>query len=134
MKRGNLRSIASVGALNLFFIALCFVTLIPILYALSVALSAQNTLLSSDFSFIPRALTLDNFRAVFEGEDVLLWFENSMVLAAATVALSLSAAIPAAYAFAILKFRGAGIFFLLVLMRLMISPESTMSKAARSER
>ena len=94
MKRGKLRSIASVGALNLFFIALCFVTLIPILYALSVALSAQNTLLSSDFSFIPRALTLDNFRAVFEGEDVLLWFENSMVLAAATVALSLSAAIP----------------------------------------
>lgn len=81
MKRGKLRSIASVGALNLFFIALCFVTLIPILYALSVALSAQNTLLSSDFSFIPRALTLDNFRAVFEGEDVLLWFENSMVLA-----------------------------------------------------
>ena len=53
MKRGKLRSIASVGALNLFFIALCFVTLIPILYALSVALSAQNTLLSSDFSFIP---------------------------------------------------------------------------------
>ena len=73
MKRGKLRSIASMGALNLFFIALCFVTLIPILYALSVALSAQNTLLSSDFSFIPRALTLDNFRAVFEGEDVLLW-------------------------------------------------------------
>ena len=106
MKRGKLRSIASMGALNLFFIALCFVTLIPILYALSVALSAQNTLLSSDFSFIPRALTLDNFRAVFEGEDVLLWFENSMVLAAATVALSLSAAIPAAYAFSRRRFPG----------------------------
>ena len=42
MKRGKLRSIASMGALNLFFIALCFVTLIPILYALSVALSAQT--------------------------------------------------------------------------------------------
>ena len=106
MRRGKLRSIASMGALNLFFIALCFVTLTPILYALSVALSGQNTLLSSDFSFIPRSLTLDNFRAVFEGEDVLLWFENSMVLAAATVALSLSAAIPAAYAFSRRRFPG----------------------------
>ena len=53
VKRGKLRSIASVGALNLFFIALCFVTLIPILYALSVALSAQNTLLSSGFFLYP---------------------------------------------------------------------------------
>ena len=41
---------------------------------------------------------------MFEGEDVLLWFENSMVLAAATVALSLSAAIPAAYAFSRRRF------------------------------
>ena len=74
MRRGKLRSIASMGALNLFFIALCFVTLIPILYALSVALSGQNTLLSSDFSFIPRSLTLDNFRAVFRAwGDFIRW-------------------------------------------------------------
>ena len=45
-------------ALNIFFIVLCFVTLIPILYAVSVSLNGQNSLLSSDFSFIPKDFTL----------------------------------------------------------------------------
>lgn len=41
-------------ALNIFFIVLCFITLIPILYSLSVSLNGQNTLLSSDFPLSPR--------------------------------------------------------------------------------
>ena len=49
------------GFLNAFFLALCFATLIPILYALSVSFSGQNSLLSSDFSFIPKDFTLENY-------------------------------------------------------------------------
>lgn len=48
-------------ALNIFFIVLCFITLIPILYSLSVSLNGQNTLLSSDFSFIPKNFSLENY-------------------------------------------------------------------------
>lgn len=96
----------TLAALNLFFIALCFVTLIPILYALSVSLNAQNSLLSSDFSFFPKQLTLDNYRAVFLGEDILLWFGNTVILAVSTVAISLAAAIPAAYCFSRRRFPG----------------------------
>ena len=84
-------------ALNVFFIAVCFVTLIPILYALSVSFSGTNSLLSSDFSFIPRDFTLDNYIAVFTGEDIMTWFGNSIVLAAATVAISLLVSVPAAF-------------------------------------
>ena len=52
-------------ALNIFFIVLCFITLIPILYSISVSLNGQNTLLSSDFSFIPKNFSLENYRVSF---------------------------------------------------------------------
>lgn len=93
-------------ALNLFFIVLCFVTLIPILYAVSVSLSGQNSLLSSDFSFVPRDFTLDNYKEVLLGEDILTWFKNTVLLAAVTVTLSLVVAVPAAYCFSRRRFRG----------------------------
>ena len=106
MTKKKLREGAGLTVLNLFFIVLCFVTLIPILYALSVSLSGTNSLLSSDFSFIPKDFTLKNYLAVFTGEDILTWFKNSIFLAGATVALSLLVAIPAAYCFSRRRFPG----------------------------
>ena len=99
MRGRKLREGIGLAALNVFFVALCFVTLIPILYALSVSLNGQNALLSSDFSFIPEDFTLENYLAVFTGEDILTWFGNSVILAVSTVAVSLAAAVPAAYCF-----------------------------------
>lgn len=93
-------------ALNIFFILLCFVTLIPILYALSVSFNGQNSLLSSDFSFIPKQFTLDNYRQVFLGEEIVAWFSNTILLAVSTVVLSLTVAIPAAYCFSRRRFPG----------------------------
>ena len=93
-------------ALNLFFLVLCFATLIPILYALSVSFSGSNSLLSSDFSFIPKDFTLDNYREVLFGEDITVWFRNTVFLALTTVLLSLTAAVPAAYCFSRRRFPG----------------------------
>lgn len=93
-------------AVNVFFILLCFVTLLPILYAFSVSINSNNSLLSSDFSFIPKNLTLDNYRAVFLEEPILLWFKNSMILAVVTLVLSLGTGIPAAYVFSRKRFAG----------------------------
>lgn len=92
--------------LNVFFIVLCFVTLIPILYAVSVSLNGQNSLLSSDFSFIPKDFTLDNYKEVIFGEDILTWFKNTIFLAGVTVSLSLVVAVPAAYCFSRRRFKG----------------------------
>lgn len=92
--------------LNIFFITLCFVTLIPILYAVTVSFSGQNSLLSSDFSFIPKDFTWDNYKEVIFGEDILTWFKNTVFLAGVTVSLSLLVAVPAAYCFSRRRFRG----------------------------
>ena len=106
MTKKQIREGIGLTALNIFFIVLCFVTLIPILYALTVSLSGQNSLLSSDFSFIPKDFTLDNYKEVIFGEDILTWFKNTVFLAAVAVFLSLLIAVPAAYCFSRRRFPG----------------------------
>ena len=92
--------------LQVFFIVLCLVTLIPIFYALSVSFNAKNSLISSDFSFFPEEFTFDNYIRLFKENDMLLWFGNSLLLALSTVIFSLAIAIPAAYAFSRMNFKG----------------------------
>ncbi len=106
MSRRKLKENAGMTALNLFFIVLCFITLVPILYALSVSLNGQNSLLSSDFSFVPRDFTLDNYQEVLFGENITVWFKNTVFLAVVTVFLSLLIAVPAAYCFSRRRFPG----------------------------
>lgn len=100
-----------------FFIGLSFVTLVPILYALSVSFNAENSLIGSDFSFIPRSFTLNNYISLITDQPLLLWFFNSIILAIATLGVALGVSIPAAYAFSRLKFKGNhSIFKLLILL------------------
>ena len=91
---------------NLFFILVCFLVLVPVLYALSVSLNAENSQLSADFSFLPKRLTLENYRAVFFEKPILLWLKNSLILAVVTLGISLGTGIPAAYVFSRKRFAG----------------------------
>lgn len=102
---------------NLILIFVCFVTFVPILYAFSVSINEQNSLLGSNFSFIPRSVTFQNYRKVFTEEPVVLWFKNSLILAVFTVVISLGTGIPAAYIFSRRRFAGRkAILQLLILL------------------
>ncbi|MBD5546073.1 MAG: ABC transporter permease subunit [Lachnospiraceae bacterium] len=117
MKRKEWKEKGKLLLINLFLILICFATLVPILYAFSVSINEQNSLLSSDFSFIPQKMTLENYRKVFMEEPVLLWFKNSCLLAVATVTVSLCTGIPAAYIFSRRRFPGrSGILQMLILL------------------
>ena len=102
------RALCGIKAVSLqaFFLLLCFVTMIPILYAVSVSFNANNSLLSANFSFFPKAFTLENYKAVFTQAAVLVWLKNSVLIAICTVAIALGISIPAAYAFSRMRFRG----------------------------
>ena len=113
----KLKIVSSKLLLNLFFVLACLMALIPILYALSISFTKDASLLSKDFSFIPKKFTLDNYKAVFTEEPVPLWFWNSIFLAFATICLSLCTAVPASYVFSRWKFRGRkGILKILLLL------------------
>lgn len=92
--------------LNIFFLILCFLVMIPILYAFSVSLNAQNSMLSAEFSFIPKEVTFQNYKNVFTQVPIITWVANSVFLAVCTIGFSLSVAIPAAYVFSRKRFKG----------------------------
>ena len=111
------KKICKAFILNIFFICVCLIALVPILYAFSVSINGQNSLLGSNFSFIPRDFTLANYRAVFLEKPVLLWLKNSLILAVATLIIALGVSIPAAYAFSRYRFRGKkAILYILLLL------------------
>lgn len=92
--------------LNAGFILLCLVTLVPVLYALSISFSGQGAALSGELSFLPKDLTLENYRAILFDKPFLLWLKNSLLLSAGTIALSMLCAVPAAYAASRWRFAG----------------------------
>lgn len=100
------KNAARLALLNIAFTLLCVVTLVPVLYALSISFSGQGAALSGSLSFLPKAPTLENYRAILFEKPFLLWLKNSMLLAAGTIALSMVCAIPAAYAASRWRFAG----------------------------
>ena len=96
MKRKTKERIGYI-ALNMAFILLCLVTLIPIYYAVNVSFSGPGSSLSGDFSFLPENPSLENYRAILFDEPFLLWLKNSLLLSVGTVAIAMLCAVTAAY-------------------------------------
>lgn len=116
MKKQTKRTIR-LTLLNLGFILLCAGCLIPILYAFSVSLNSGNSVISSSFSFIPKNLTLDNYKAVLFEKPFLVWLKNTALLSFFAVFISLGIAVPAAYAFSRWRFRGRkGLLYILLML------------------
>lgn len=116
MKRRKGKHNLKLLLVNLILILVCFITFVPILYAFSVSINEQNSLLGSDFTFIPKRVTFDNYRKVFTEEPVLMWFRNSLLLAVSTVVISLGTGVPAAYIFSRRKFPGRKVILQLLIL------------------
>lgn len=100
------KRLAKVVLLNLIFVLLCLVALVPIAYALSVSFSGKGAALSGSLSFWPENPTLENYRAILFDEPFLLWMKNSLLLSAGTIFVAMLCAIPAAYAASRWRFKG----------------------------
>ena len=96
------------------------IILIPLYWMVVVAFTGRAELLGGDFRIWPRALTLENFRRVFDSYPVLTWFGNSVAIALVVALISVTASMLGGYAFALLRFRGSTALFLVVLSTLMI--------------
>lgn len=100
------KNTARLALLNAAFVLLCLVTLVPVLYALSISFSGQGAALSGGLSFLPHDPTLENYRSILFEKPFLLWLKNSLLLSVGTIALSMLCAVPAAYAASRWRFAG----------------------------
>jgi len=103
-KRKKARTIAKKVGLNIFFVALCFITLVPVIYCFGISFGAKNSLLSSDVNLLPKEWTIENYITLFSDSDIGTWFLNTLILAVSSVVISLAVAIPSAYAFSRMRF------------------------------
>jgi arabinogalactan oligomer/maltooligosaccharide transport system permease protein len=109
-------------------IALCavVVSLFPVVYIVSAAFNGNNSLTGS--SLIPKQVTFDNFRSLFQGQKnvtghatfqnahYLSWFANSMIVAGATALCTVLLSALAAYAFSRFRFKGRRLGMLSLLL------------------
>ena len=92
--------------LNIVFILLCFITLVPILYALSISISESNSIISTEFHVLPQKVTLANYQTILMERPFGVWFKNSGILSVLTVFVTMCLAVPAAYVFSRHRFVG----------------------------
>lgn len=101
--------------IHLVLIVACIIAVYPVLRVLTVSLRPGDRLLSTSLAIIPPDATLDNYRAIFQDQDFLLWVWNSLLITMTTATIGLILAATGAYSFARWRFPGrrAGLFVLL---------------------
>lgn len=103
------------GTVHLLVIVLCAITLFPMLWMLSTSFKIPTEVFTKDIQLLPRTPTLSNFPDAFQYFPVANWFWNSVLIAVLTTAGKLVISVPAAFAFARLRFRGSNVCFAAVL-------------------
>ncbi|MBE5973413.1 MAG: sugar ABC transporter permease [Paenibacillaceae bacterium] len=105
MRIKTARRMVRLSILNVFFVLLCFITLIPILYAFLLSVSSDSSAFGNGFLF-PQSPTLKNYKAILVEEPFLIWLKNSVVLSLGTMILAMGTSVTASYAFSRFRFRG----------------------------
>ena len=80
MTKKKRKQILQLSGLHIFYIILCLLALVPILYALNLSFERGSGALSSGLSLFPKEFTLDNYKNILTQKPFLRWFYNSAVL------------------------------------------------------
>jgi multiple sugar transport system permease protein len=108
--------------LLLTLISLVFVG--PIVWMVSGSLKSRSEILRYPPTLIPDELRWDNYLQVFQLQPFERQFLNSIVIMALVCLLTVAVAIPAGYALARVRPRGAALIFIVLLCGIFIPPEA----------
>ncbi|MEO6270049.1 MAG: carbohydrate ABC transporter permease [Lautropia sp.] len=103
---------------SLFLILYLIFAILPIYWMVNMSLKT-NTEIVTTFTFWPRNLTWDNYKVIFTDRSWYSGYINSLIYVAINTVLSVSVALPAAYAFSRYSFIGdKHVFFWLLTNRM----------------
>ncbi len=101
------------------------VTLLPILFVITTAFKTDAEISIANFQWLPADFTyFENFISAWGMGDWMTYFFNSALITVIVVVGSLVINSIAGYSFARLKFRGRDILFIMILVGMMVSPQS----------
>ena len=98
----------------------------PLYWMVLTAFSSRADLYTPGVQLWPSHLTLENFLLPIENFPIGKWFQNSLVIALFTTAITVACNLLAGYAFAKLTFRGRNLLFLVLLSTMMIPAQAIM--------
>ncbi|QHW33754.1 carbohydrate ABC transporter permease [Paenibacillus rhizovicinus] len=111
---------------TIMILGFCFVILFPLFQRVSVAFRSKADIYDPTVLWIPRHITLDNFRIAIESSHYVTALLNTIYVSASTTVIQMASCALAAYAFARLRFKGSGILFALVIFTIVVPPQTIM--------
>jgi multiple sugar transport system permease protein len=104
----NQRERVNIGVRILLLLPMLFFVLFPFYWIVITAFKSELQIQRYTSIYWPDPWTLDQFRTLLFKTEYLLWFRNTVIVAASTTVLSVLFAALGGYALARLRFRGAG--------------------------
>ena len=106
--------------IHVVVIVICAFTIFPFLWMLSTSFKQADEVFTKDLRLLPNAPTWRNFPDAFDYFPVAHWFWNSFGIAVLTTLGKILISVPAAFAFARLRFRGDKALFAMVLATMIV--------------
>jgi len=118
MRKGNRRAagILKRAMLYVVLLAICSVTVYPIVQIFGVSLRPADQLYSTSLRIIPENASFASYRTVLFEKDFFLWLRNSLIVALAVSLLGVTLASTSGYAFSRFSFRGKKLGLVAILM------------------
>jgi multiple sugar transport system permease protein len=104
-------------------VVLGFVTIVPVVFVVLTSLMTSDQALTA--SILPHPFNLGNYARVFTELPLTRWFANSAMYAVLATAFMLASSVPAAYALAQIRFRGANLIFTAIIVTMLLPPQVT---------
>jgi multiple sugar transport system permease protein len=104
----------------IFFMVLAVAWIAPFVWMIGTSLKPSNQVMVEGIQWIPREVTLDNYKFVVENHPILRWTLNSVIVAGMTTITGILFGAMAGYGLARLNFPGRDALFILCLATIMV--------------
>ncbi len=104
-------------------VVLAVLFIAPVVFVVLTSLMSSDQTLTA--SLWPQPFVWSNYLTVFQTVPLLQWFGNSALYAVLATAFMLLSSVPAAYALAKIKFRGANVLFTAIIIAMLLPPQVT---------
>jgi ABC-type glycerol-3-phosphate transport system permease component len=109
------------GARQLILIAFSILALYPVYYMTITAFKTRDNWLHDQFG-LPNPITFQNFADALNKGNIPLWFQNSVIVTIASIAITTVVSALAAYAIARFRFRGRALFYNSMIALMVVPP------------
>ncbi|VAV87356.1 Glycerol ABC transporter, permease protein GlpQ [hydrothermal vent metagenome] len=120
-KKSGLKSIPKIRMATIVITIYLIFLLVPIYWLVNMSFKPNSEILNS-FTLFPSNFTLDNYRTILEDPSWYMGYVNSIIYVLLNMVISLSVALPAAYAFSRYRFFGDNHLFFWLLTNRMAPP------------